>query len=287
MQNQILKALSIDNMIHSCYTHPTEIDVVISSGGFFGFFVIGVDKILKKLEQEKKLVIKRYSGSSVGAICSIFMACDVPSEEVIQIYEHLLNHKVYFLKLREQILRIIPPNAWERCTNKVFIYATEITWKGPRKVVFSEFKNNQELVDAALASSNMPFLVSPLLFYPFKNRIFIDGCFTSVLPIFPDTHHEQLLIKLYKIRYYDPYAFFPNDPSIEGLVVKGGVETDKFLSRVGHHNVRTLEWFNPKKQRKKNIKRIAYGGFFALGTTVVCWLIQNTMSKKNKKYCDS
>ena len=70
MQNQILKALSIDNMIHSCYTHPTEIDVVISSGGFFGFFVIGVDKILKN-HQVKELKIWAQAKSKVLILTNI------------------------------------------------------------------------------------------------------------------------------------------------------------------------------------------------------------------------
>lgn len=251
MQTQILKALSIENLMNYDYKHPTEIDVVISVGGFYGFFAIGVNKILKKLEREHKIIIKRYSGASVGAICSVLMACNVPSDIAIKIYNYLQYQDDYFDKLKNILLEILPPNAYEICSDKVFIYATHVTLFGFKKKIFSKFKNNHELIDACMASSNMPYFVSKNLFYKIKNEYYLDGCFSNLLPIFNDNINSQLLIKLYKIKYYNKYAFMPYDPSIEGLVVKGAIEMNKFLKNDENVHIKTIEWFNEKKYKKK------------------------------------
>jgi len=256
MHIKILKALSIHDIKE--YKHPKEIDVVISVGGFYGFYVIGVHKILKKLEKEGKIIIKRYAGASVGAICSVLMACNVPEEMIVEMYDSLLFKKRYLFELRKLLYNLLPINAYEICSGKVYINATEITPFGFKKTIFSTYQNNDELLDACMASSNLPFYVSPNLFYKFKNKYYIDGCFTNVLPIFHDKKNEQLLIKLYKIKYHSPYSIYPNDTSIEGLIVKGGVEMHKFL-KFSPSYIKTLEWFDEEKlkiKRKKRIKKI-------------------------------
>jgi hypothetical protein len=267
MQSQILRCLSIDEFLHKKYIYPKEIDIVISVGGFYGFFVIGTDKITRRLEKEGKMKIKRYAGSSVGAICSILMASGVHGDQIIEIYNNLIYQRDYFKLLRQEILQLLPKDAHVRCTDRVFIAATEITWFGLKKVVFSNYKNNEDLVDAALASSNMPFLVSPYLYYKFRGKYYLDGCFTSPLPVFSDQKHHQLLIKLYKIKYYTPYSYYPVDPSIEGLVVKGAIETDKFLSGTDD-TIKTLCWFNERKYKTRYRK---YGKFVIIAGA--CMLI--------------
>lgn len=252
MQAQILRALSIQEL-HGYESHPKSIDVIISVGGFYGFYMIGVDKILKKLENQQRLKINRYAGSSVGSICSILMACNVHATQAIKIYNNLLNQKNFFKYLKRELLSLLPEDAYLTCTDKVFIHATRVHYFGFRHEVFSKFSSNEELIDAALASSNMPFIISPFLFYRFKNNYYLDGCFTNILPYFIDNVSEQLLIKLYKIKYYHRFSFLPEDPSIEALIVKGLIETDKFLSNYAHHCVDTLEWYNAKKIKKKNI----------------------------------
>jgi predicted acylesterase/phospholipase RssA len=270
MQTQILKSLSIHDSIHKFYQVPKEIDIVISVGGFYGFFVIGVDKILKKLEKENKMIVKRYSGSSVGAICAVLMACNIPADKIIKIYDDLLFDPQYFKKLRILLLDILPHDAYIQCTNKVFIYSSQISFYGLKKVVFYKFKNNIDLVDACMASSNMPYYVSPYLFYYYRGKYHLDGCFTTSLPVFEDEKHDQLLIKLYNIKYYPSFIFIPHDPSIEGLVVKGAIETDKFLKQEKSF-IKTLCWWNKKKQKKsKKIKLVFFT--IVIGISSFLWI---------------
>lgn len=253
MQHQILKALSIQDLHQYC--HPPEIDVVISVGGFYGYYAVGVQKILQKLENQGKIRIRRYAGASVGAICAVLMACNTPPEIVIGIYDALLFKKQYLFELKKKLLEILPYDAHHRCSGKVFINATRITLYGLRKIVFSQYRSNQELVDVCMASSCLPFYVSPHLFYRFDGDYYVDGCFTDMLPVFQDRKHHQLLIKLYKINYYTPYALCPSDPSIEGLIVKGAVEMNKFLTFRPDY-IKTLEWFDETKIQLKWRRRM-------------------------------
>jgi hypothetical protein len=49
----------------------------------------------------------------------------------------------------------------------------------------------------------------------------------------------------------------PLDPSIEALVVKGAVETDKFLSGTDP-NIETLSWYDPRSRQKKTTNYYYY-----------------------------
>ena len=266
MQSHILRSLSIDQTLHSRYLpHPMEIDVVISIGGFYGFFMIGVDKILKKLEHSNKLKIQRYAGSSVGAICAVCMACHISGETLIHMYNRLSQSPNYFRKLRQELLTLLPTDAYLRCTNRVFIHITQIGFPYLiRHVIISHFYNNEDLVDAMMASSNMPFIISPQLVYKYRDGYYIDGCFSRFLPIFKDQRHPQLLVKLYHIQYHGPFCYCPKDPSIESLIVKGVVETDKFFSEK-NPSIKTLSWYHPISFHLQKLSIISLSASFFVG----------------------
>ena len=228
-----------------------DIDVVISIGGFYGFFMIGADKILKQLERDHQIRIQRYAGSSVGAICAVCMACDISAESVLDLYESLREHPFqYFPVLRERLLNILPIDAYLRCSHRVFIHATKLCVFPLRlqHVIISLFYNNEDLVDAMMASSNMPFLVSSQWTYRFRGEHYMDGCFSRCLPLFEDNKYPQLLMKLYNIQYYGPFSYAPTDPSIESLIIKGAIETERFFSKK-KEGIHTLAWHIPASSR--------------------------------------
>jgi predicted acylesterase/phospholipase RssA len=266
MQSNILRALSLDNL-HCMNPIPREFNLVISGGGFYGFYVIGIDKIIKKMRHHS---IRCYSGSSVGAICSVLMCCDMKGDDIIALYERLHKKKNYFILLREELLRLLPSDAYIRCSDRVFVHATCVSWRGFRHVVFHNFTSNRDLVDACMASSNFPFLVSPHLFYSYKGQSYIDGCFTRTLPVFRSESIPQLLVKLYRVNYGLLSMFYPSDESVEGLVVKGAIESYKFL----HQGipVSTLEWYDRQYRKRKNRVR-----FFLLVVIPCLWLIRKRL----------
>jgi len=249
MRSKIIKAMSVEYLPDHASVLPLEFDLVISCGGFFGFYVIGIDRVLKKLERNGHFRVRRYAGSSVGAICCVLMCCGVPTTSLVEMYERLYRRSDYFLLLRKELLAILPPDAYLRCSSRVFIHATRVgLWCRP--AVFSSYADNADLVDACLASSNFPFLISPLPVFSYHGKWYIDGCFTRSLPVFNDSS-RQLLVKLYRINYPWLASLFPNDDSIEGLIVKGAVEADKFLCR--SLEIPVFDWFHRDKKKKTRV----------------------------------
>lgn len=240
IRRRIIRALSIEHLDSCSYNEiPCEFDLVISSGGFFGFYMVGVDKMIKRLEKQEIISIRRYSGSSVGAIASVLMCCGISTLSVVEMYERLYNQKNFFIHLRRELLQLLPPDAYERCSDRVFIHTTRLTPFGISSKVYSMFQNNEDLIDACMASSNFPFFISPFIFYRYRGGFYLDGWFTRSIPTFSDSKH-QLIINLNNIQYSWRSYFLPSDESIEGLIVKGAIEVEKFLSR--EHPIRAIRW---------------------------------------------
>jgi predicted acylesterase/phospholipase RssA len=263
--------------------YPKEIDIVISGGGFLGFYLLGVDKVLRKLKSQGNLKIKRFAGCSVGAICSVLMCCEVPSELVYETLFGLTEDPHFFLHLKDQLLKILPKNAYQICNDRVFIVASRITRYGVKKTIFSTYESNEDLVYACLASSNFPIIVNKFLYFYHKDEYFIDGCFTDSLPIFQDTNRRQFIIKLYNLPVNNIVFFFKH-LSIDGLIIQGTIDTDLFFKDKYRHEV--LGWINHENDITKNRQRnhkyfyMIVGGIFTF--SILCTCTIKSLIKKSK-----
>jgi predicted acylesterase/phospholipase RssA len=246
LTTKLLKNLSeyqLDNHINL-----KEIDISIGGGGFSGFFVIGLHKILKKIQStQRDFSVVRYCGTSVGAICCILMVCNVPHEKIITLYDNLRKVSDYFSNLRSEILKILPDDAYEQCSGKVFISITQLPYFN--NLVISHFISNEDLVDACMASSCMPFFVTYNFPYRFRNRWCVDGFLSKNLILFQDSLRPQLIVKVHRIPYYYLHRFSPTDESIVGLIVKGAVEAEDVLCK--NKSSTYLVWKKTKNPRLK------------------------------------
>lgn len=277
-------------------TVPSEIDLVISGGGFLGYYLVGMDRVLKKLSREKIIRIVRYSGTSVGALASVAMICGI-GKEMIALYDQLQGHPDYFPKIREYFLSILPEDAHERCSGRLFICITtfHLVWNVIpcfRPMVVSSFQSKEDLVEACMASSNFPFFVSPNLFYRYRGMRCLDGCFTRNLNVFHDGARPQLLVRLIRIPYSWRSAFSPFQDLITPLIVRGALETERFLTEGGQTSG-ALEWHPGRKTRwsvwmlgaKLTQKHLRYG---ALGLLLgVCIGISRRFSYRPGHMCGS
>ena len=245
LSKKILKNLSKVNV--SEYTNYGDVDLVIGGGGFFGYYVIGIDRIIKKLHRFDKINVVRYAGTSVGSITCVLMVCSVPTNKVIEIYEHVKNKHNYFDLLAEELRKVLPSNAYELCSGKVFISITYFTWFGLKNIIVSNYKDNDDLISACMSSSCMPFFVTNRFFYKFRNLYTLDGCLTNNTAFFLDNKRKQIVVKPNSVFYYKRLMVAPLDDSIEGLIVKGAIEFDKFL-RNENHNFTSISWYSVKEK---------------------------------------
>ena len=130
----------------------TEIDVVISGGGFKGLFMAGSLHILTQSTLcKRKLLIKRISGASAGAWAGLFCCCgfelhhwlktyyackDRPSDTVHEVYHDLIPW----------VKEHMSDDAYLLCSGKLFISITYLTYNGLQNRIISTFTSNDDLI---------------------------------------------------------------------------------------------------------------------------------------------
>jgi hypothetical protein len=88
----------------------------------------------------------------------------------------------------------MPKDAYLKCSGKLFIQITYVTMWGFEGGLISEFESNQDLFEACLASSCIPFLTEKLGLRKFRGRWVIDGGLTNNTP-------GILILKLFLIKF--------------------------------------------------------------------------------------
>lgn len=91
---------------------------------------------------------------------------------------------------------ILPENAAEICSGRLFISITELTIWGPRNRMISEFTSKYDLFEACLASSTIPFVTERHGLRKYRDMWVIDGGVTSNTPVFQDDIRRQLVFKV-------------------------------------------------------------------------------------------
>ena len=91
---------------------------------------------------------------------------------------------------------ILPDNAAEICSGRLFISITELTIWGPRNKMISKFSSKHDLFEACLASSTVPFVTERYGIRKFRDMWVIDGGVTSNTPVFQDDIRRQLVFKV-------------------------------------------------------------------------------------------
>ena len=225
LTNNLLKNMSDYNLTQT--KKYDKIDIAIGGGGYNGFYVFGVNKILKKLLKNNRIHICRYAGTSVGAICCVLMVCDVSDENIIQFYHNIKHSEDFLANVKKELIRILPDNAYVLCSNRVFISLT--TFPFLTNHVVSTFESNIELIDACIASSCMPLLVTWRLYYKLKNKLYLDGFLSRNLILFNDSCSKQLIIQPHMVEYNILNKFIPKDSAVTALIVKGAIDAELFF----------------------------------------------------------
>ncbi|XP_014602623.1 PREDICTED: patatin-like phospholipase domain-containing protein 3 isoform X1 [Polistes canadensis] len=233
--------------------------------GFLSIYHVGVVVCFKKYAPH--LLMDKISGASAGAIAACCLLCDLPLGEITsnvlrvarEAREHTLGpfspsfnvHEI----LLESLQKFLPEDAHIRVNGKLHISLTRV-YDG-KNVIVSHYNSREELLQALLASSFIPFF-SGILPPRFRGIRYIDGGFSDNLPtldentvtvspfcgesdICPRDTSSQLFhvmvantsIELSRQNFYRfPRILFPPNPKILSNMCKQGFDDAlRFLHR--------------------------------------------------------
>ncbi|XP_070159427.1 1-acylglycerol-3-phosphate O-acyltransferase Pnpla3-like isoform X2 [Polyergus mexicanus] len=157
--------------------------------GFLGIYHVGVAVCFKKYAPH--LLLNKISGASAGAIAACSLLCDLPLGEVTsnvlrlagEARQHTLgpfspSFDVQHFLL-ENLRKFLPDDAHIRVNGKLHISLTRV-YDG-KNVIVSQFNSKEDLMQALLATSFVPFF-SGLLPPRFHGLRYMDGGFSDNLP---------------------------------------------------------------------------------------------------------
>ena len=91
--------------------------------------------------------------------------------------------------LRYMWRRYLPNDAYLKCSGRLFLVVSRLSIYGFREDVISEYKSNEELIDAIIGTSHM---VGLFRYFPIcRNRMVFDGCFTNLQPQINNRYSEN------------------------------------------------------------------------------------------------
>jgi predicted patatin/cPLA2 family phospholipase len=81
----------------------------------------------------------------------------------------------------------------------LFISITVITSTGLKNLMVSEYFSNDDLLEACLASSTIPYITERKMYRTFRGMKVVDGGLTNNTPIFRDGLKRQLVFRLSQV----------------------------------------------------------------------------------------
>eukprot|EP00622_Pseudochattonella_farcimen_P008125 FR744293.1.p1 GENE.FR744293.1~~FR744293.1.p1 ORF type:complete len:198 (+),score=14.00 FR744293.1:296-889(+) len=189
----------------SCPEMGTELDIVVSGGGLRAYYVLGAAVVLDALVKSGRITVRRYAGASAGAWVSMFMASGLhPLDWAETYYQSMVARPALLLDgyrniMPSMILKVLPEDAYRRCSGRVFISITIMKFGRCENMIVSEFQSNLDLIEACMASSTIPFITTSGFGQHFRGHRVIDGGATNNIPVFTDSARRQLMVDLSRV----------------------------------------------------------------------------------------
>jgi hypothetical protein len=160
-------------------TPVATVDIVISGGGYKGYYICGAMHVFMRELAMKNISLGRVAGASAGAWAGFFALIGLSTkywletyhvnQEMSQHYGGVHIHTCYEAMWHKWLSGVVPRNAYEICSGRLFVSYSVITPFGLRNKIISEYTSNDDLFNALCASSTIPFLTGANL-----SLIFID-----------------------------------------------------------------------------------------------------------------
>jgi len=247
----------------------SEIDLVISGGGFSGYYHVGFFYLLKNLIRDNKIKIRNIYATSAGVLSSVCFLCGISVYDWFNTYyktKKLYNTDTDINSSVKKVIReLLPKNAHTICNKKLNIVLSKLNYYKLKCVIINEFNSFEHLLNIIDASINIPFILSS----NYEGVIidgsrYYDGGLTNNTPIIYNNDLPQLVLKTHEIDYPITKKFWLNDPYLELLIIRGAIESFDFFTNNTNNKNLPIEWIdkNYKKSEiqyyKINIQYIKY-----------------------------
>lgn len=149
------------NLKRPLYTET--IHLICDSGAFNGGYLYGILLYIRRLERDKFISVGKISGSSIGAVMAVAYATH-KLEEVYNIYAAVKDvFKDNFslngwIEIIHTFILTLDEDACTHLTDKIFINYFNITTF--TEVVQSKFSSNEDLENALIYSSFIPYMIN-------------------------------------------------------------------------------------------------------------------------------
>ncbi|KAL3115891.1 hypothetical protein niasHT_007191 [Heterodera trifolii] len=159
--------------------------------GFLCIYHAGVCAALR--EYAPQLTRNRIYGASAGSIAAAGLICNVSvAEATTSILQVVAEARAGVLQafsptfdlmniVRDELDRILPDNAHQLCSGRLFISLTE--YSTGQNAIISEFANKKELIQAILCSCFIPIFCGYTV-PEFRGVRYIDGGFSDNQPVY-------------------------------------------------------------------------------------------------------
>uniref|UniRef100_A0A5S6QX15 PNPLA domain-containing protein n=1 Tax=Trichuris muris TaxID=70415 RepID=A0A5S6QX15_TRIMR len=192
------KPRAFNSLPGSCITGNHDLALSFCGCGFLGLYHCGAARCLKAHGSKVLARCKRYAGASAGALVAALLLSSTENVEIaanlvlglaeeVRSLKYGLLTKEFSLAQRvyDEMSRLLPPDAHEIVTNRLFISMTDRDTLKPR--LESRFETREKLLKCLVASSYIPFFsgiheTPPVI----EGCRYIDGGICLNLPVFPD-----------------------------------------------------------------------------------------------------
>jgi hypothetical protein len=128
--------------------------------------------------------------SSGGVFAAVPLALGLGAQDWMhkdwaRVYQYMMGRLLYVWLdttdfLRDMWRRYLPDDAYLKCSGRLFIVVSRLSIYGFHEDIISEYKSNEELIDAIIGTCH---IVGIYRYLPYcRNRIAFDGCYTNLQP---------------------------------------------------------------------------------------------------------
>ena len=219
----------LENLLKKDFHHT--IDIVLEGGCMNGAYELGGLMLIKALEKNGKVTIRRLSGASVGSFVSLLYLTD-QLECYVKNYKDWredFNNTVKLHKFKNLVMDICT-----KMTDKVFkslqrskIFITYYDIKTKKCILKKEYSSREELAESILKSCHLPYLINGDPFYKTAEGEYLDGGLPYIFKLQKDT--KILYMKLTRHDKLHNIFNVAGEISIDGRILEGLLDTYNFL----------------------------------------------------------